>query len=105
MVFAAVTDVWKNTVSITDLTIEQLMEIEVATVYGASKFAQKVTQAPASVNIVTREDIQRYGYRTLADTLRSMPGFYTAYDRSYAYAGIRGFSMPGDYNTRVLLLV
>jgi outer membrane receptor for ferrienterochelin and colicins len=91
--------------SIADLTIEELMEIEVETVYGASKFEQKVTQAPASVSIVTQSDIKRYGYRTLADILRSVPGFYTAYDRAYEYAGVRGFSRPGDYNTRLLLLV
>ncbi|MBA4417333.1 MAG: TonB-dependent receptor [Syntrophus sp. (in: bacteria)] len=91
--------------AVTDLTIEQLMTIEVATVYSASKFEQKITQAPASVSIVTESDIKQYGYRTLADILRSMPGFYTSYDRTYTYAGIRGFSRPGDYNTRLLLLV
>ncbi len=91
--------------SVTDLSIEQLMEVEVATVYGASKFTQKVTEAPASVSIVSELDIKRYGYRNLADILRSVRGFFTFYDRAYAYIGTRGFSRPGDYNTRVLLLV
>jgi iron complex outermembrane receptor protein len=102
---AAVADGADTRTSITDLTIEQLMEIEVDSVYGASRFEQKVTQAPASVSIVTRTDIQRYGYRTLAEILRSVPGFYTTYDRAYEYAGVRGFSRPGDYSTRLLLLV
>ena len=90
---------------LTDLELEELMEIEVVTVYGASKFEQKVTEAPAAVSIVTSSDIKRYGYRTLADIIRSIRGFYTTYDRNYHYLGMRGFSRPGDYNTRFLLLV
>jgi iron complex outermembrane receptor protein len=57
------------------------------------------------VSVVTRDDIQRFGYRDLAAVLRSMPGLYTTYDRTYTYLGVRGFSPPGDYNTRVLLVV
>ncbi len=90
---------------LTDLSIEELMELEVEDVSGASKFGQKVTEAPSSVSIVTAEDIKRYGYRTLAEILQSVRGFYTGNDRSYSYAGIRGFSRPGDYNTRMLLLI
>jgi len=87
------------------MSLEQLMEIPVNTVFGASKFLQKVTEAPASISIVTSEDIRRYGYRTLADILRSARGFQTTYDRNYTYLGVRGLARPGDYNTRILLLV
>jgi outer membrane receptor for ferrienterochelin and colicins len=88
-----------------EMSVEQLMSVEVATVYGASKYEQKVTEAPASVSIVTRDEIRRYGYRTLADALRSVRGIYVTYDRNYNYIGVRGFNRPGDYNSRVLLLV
>ncbi|MEN6624399.1 MAG: TonB-dependent receptor [Smithella sp.] len=90
---------------LTDLDIQELMEIKISTVYGASKYEQKLTEAPASVSIITSSDIQQYGYRTLADILRSVRGFYTTYDRNYHYLGIRGVSRPGDYNSRYLLLV
>lgn len=90
---------------LTGFNIEQLMDVEVATVYGASKFEQTVLEAPSSISIVTASDIKQYGYRTLADILRSIRGFYTTYDRNYDYIGIRGFSRPGDYNSRVLLLI
>lgn len=86
-------------------SLEELMTIEVASVYSASKYLQKVTEAPSSVSIVTAEQIQRYGYRTLAELLRSVRGFYATNDRNYSYIGVRGFARPGDYNTRVLLLV
>jgi len=88
---------------LTQLPLEQLMSIDV--VYGASKHEQKVTEAPSFVSVVTSEDIARYGYRTLADVLRSVHGFYTTYDRNYTYLGVRGFSRPSDYNSRFLLLL
>lgn len=86
----------------TALSIEQLMSLEV---YTASKFLQKASEAPASVSIISADDIKRYGYRTLTDALKSLRGVYIAYDRNYSYIGIRGFGRPGDYNTRILLLV
>ncbi len=81
------------------------MNVEIDSVYGASKYKQKVSTAPASITIVTAEEIKRYGYRTLADILRDVPGFYVSYDRNYDYVGVRGFGRPGDYNSRILLLV
>lgn len=86
-----------------ELSLEDLLRIEV--VSGASKFPQPTTDAPASVSIVTAEQIRRYGYRSLEDILRSVRGLYVSYDRNYSYIGMRGFGRPGDYNTRVLLLI
>jgi len=91
--------------SLTDMSIEELMSLRIESVYGASGFRQKVTEAPASITIITSEDIQRHGYRTLADILRNVPGFYVTYDRNYSYLGVRGFGLPGQYNNSIALLV
>lgn len=88
-----------------DLSLEQLMDLKVERVYGVSRHEQKVTQAPSSVSIVTADDFQRFGWRTLSDMLRSVRGFYTSDDRNYSYLGVRGLLRPGDYNTRMLILV
>jgi outer membrane receptor protein involved in Fe transport len=83
-------------------SLDQLLEMKV---YSASRHDQSTSEAPSAVSVITREQIQKYGYRTLADILRSVRGFYTSYDRNYTYVGARGFATPGDYNTRVLLLI
>src|SRR6266581_1213819 len=90
---------------LTTLSPEELMKVEVATVYSASKFEQKVTEAPASVSIVTADEIKKYGYRTLSDILRSLRSFNITYDRNYTFVGVRGFGRAGDYNSRILLQV
>ncbi|MBI5739822.1 MAG: TonB-dependent receptor [Nitrospirae bacterium] len=87
---------------LTEMSIEELMNV---TVYGASKFEQKTTEAPSSVSIITSEDIKKYGYRTLSDILKSQRSFYITYDRNYSYVGVRGFGRSGDYNGRVLILI
>jgi outer membrane receptor for ferrienterochelin and colicins len=87
------------------LSIEQLMDLEVDTVYGASRYDQKVTDAPSSISIVTSDEIKKYGYRTLADILKSVRGFFITNDRNYSYVGVRGFGRPGDYNSRILVQI
>ena len=84
---------------------EAIVFQEIPSVYGASRFEQKVTEAPSFVTLITSSDIKRHGHRTLAEVLSGVPGFFVTYDRNYNYLGIRGFNRPGDFNTRVLLLV
>src|SRR5262245_48354426 len=84
---------------------EMILFQDLPSVFGASKYEQKPSEAPASISIITSEEIQKFGYRTLSEILRSVRGFFTTYDRNYSYIGTRGFDRPGDYDTRVLLLL
>ncbi len=88
-----------------DLTLEELMALDAGQVYGASERLQPVTEAPASVSFVTADEIARFGYRTLADILRGVRGMHVSDDRNFSLLGVRGFGKPGDYNSRILLLV
>ncbi len=91
-----------NEADLSNASLEQLGTINV---YTASKHLQSAREAPSSVTVITADEIQRYGYRTLADILQTVRGFFVTYDREYSSLGVRGFARPGDYNNRVLLLV
>ena len=71
----------------------------------ASKYEQKSAAAPASVTILTADDLAQNGYRTLQEVLENVRGFYVSNDRNYPYLGTRGFSRPSDFNNRILLLI
>ena len=101
---ASATETNQNSADLTSLSLEALMEIEVPVVFGASKFEQKAMEAPSSVTVITSDEIKRYGYRTLADILQSVQGFYVSYDRNYSSLGSRGVNLS-DSNNRILLLV
>ncbi len=88
--------------SLLSMSLEELMEIEIVT---TSKFAQTASEASAFTTVITREDIEQYAYRSLAEALGHAAGFYRNTDLAYEYVGVRGFGTPGDYNSRVLILV
>lgn len=74
-------------------------------VYAASKFAQQAADAPAAVTVLTAGDIRTYGWRTLADVLGGVRGVHVRYDRFYNYLGVRGLARPGDFSSRLLVLI
>ena len=91
-----------QTKDVMDLSPEELKGVQV---YSASMYLQSDREAPSSVTVITAEQISQFGYRTLADALRSVRGFDITYDRNYDYVGVRGFSRPGGYNDQILLLI
>lgn len=84
------------------LSLEQLVQREV---YGVSRVHERLIDAPASVTVITADEIRSFGYRTLAEALNGVRGTFVHSDRVYSYLGVRGFAPVGDFNTRVLLLI
>ena len=74
-------------------------------VSAASRVTESVEDAPASVTIISSQELRAMGYPTIAEAVRGIRGLYISDDRTYATIGFRGFSRPGDYGNRVLVLL
>jgi len=85
-----------------DRALDSLLNTRIS---SASKYSQTAAEAPASVTIVTADEIRLHGYTDLEELLESVRAMYITNDHNYAYLGTRGFSRPADYNSRVLLMV
>jgi outer membrane receptor protein involved in Fe transport len=72
---------------------------------AATKSAIASESAPASITVITADEIAAFGYTSLTEALTAIRGAFTSNDRSYESIGFRGFSPPGDYTNRVLVLV
>lgn len=81
----------------------QLAPLEEVT--AASRVTESLDDAPASVTVISQQELRAMGYPTLAEAVRGVRGLYLSDDRSYVTIGVRGFSRPGDYGNRVLILL
>lgn len=91
-----------ETVDITQLPLEQLLETEYI---PASRIARQISDAPSAVAVVTAQDIRDFGYRSLSEILKSMRGLYVTSSLNYDTLGGRGFGHPGDYAGRLMLTI
>ena len=86
------------------LSIEDLMQMQVATVTTASKRSEKATAAPGTVMVIDKNDILLRGYSTLKDVLRDLPGmdlagnFFSEIGTQVSVRGITG-------NNKIVVLV
>jgi iron complex outermembrane receptor protein len=86
---------------LTELSLEELMNVEVTTV---SKKPERRVDAADAIYVLTGEDIRRSGVRTIPDALRLVPGVQVAQVDSSTWAiGIRGFASPLSRSVLVLV--
>ncbi|MDQ1266978.1 MAG: hypothetical protein QG635_2131, partial [Bacteroidota bacterium] len=60
-------------------SLEDMLDMDVN---AASKYSQKIRETAASVSIISYDQIERYGWRTLHDALISIRSIYGRNDRS-----------------------
>ena len=74
-------------------------------VVGADKREQSLGNVASAVTVISGDRIRRFGYRTVGEALAAVAGVYTVDTRIVYGIGIRGLDIPGDFNTRILVLV
>lgn len=84
------------------LSLEELLN---AKVFSASKYETNAAESPTSISVISAEEIQKYGYRTLLEVLQNETGFYVRNHISYSTLGVRGFAPLGESSGRILVLV
>jgi outer membrane receptor protein involved in Fe transport len=83
-----------------DLQFTTLEEVS-----AASRYTESVDDAPASVTVISNQELRAMNYPTIAEAVRGVRGIYLSNDTSYDTIGVRGFSRPGDYGNRILILI
>ncbi len=84
-----------------ELSIEELVSLEVTSV---SRKAEPLADATSAVFVITRDDIERHGIRSIPDALRLAPGLNVAQIDANKWAvGSRGLS--GRYANKLLVLM
>ncbi len=94
-----------NADSYFEMSLKELLDVEVL-VSTAGKAPEKIAEIPASVVLIEREDIENYGYMTLAEILGHIPGLFPTNDYSWdgVNFGVRGF-WSGVVNRNMIILV
>lgn len=87
---------------ILSMSLEEIMDIKIIT---AGKKEERVADIPASAVIITRRDIETYGYLTLEEILENVPGMFVIDDLApYRKTfGVRGFY--AGYPRNIIFLV
>lgn len=87
-----------------ELSLEELMNIEITT---ASKSREKQSDAPAIVEVLTRDELNRFGGTTLKDVLTRVPGLaaVSGYFTDRSMIGFPGDALQAPTSRHVLLLI
>lgn len=86
------------------LSLDDLLNSEINT---ASKKSELLREVPASVVIITKDEIQSLGFKSYTEILNHITGFYMIDDAHYLghkNFGVRGFFSAGGF-TNVVILV
>jgi len=93
-----------STEDLMNLPIEDLLNMQISV---AGKKAEKIKDIPASVVVITREDIKKYGFQTLHEILENVPGMYMTDEYNISGTmnyGVRGFYTPGIFANMAVLI-
>lgn len=94
-----------TSVSLVDkYSLEDLFSLKITT---ADKYEQKIEDVPANVEIITKNDIEKFGYKSLKELLSHITGFYQIEDHYWLGSsnfGVRGYFKTGPFANVAILV-
>lgn len=84
---------------ITDVQMRSAGEVT-----AASRVAERIEDAPASVSVIDGRELRAFGYPTIVEALRGSRGIAVHDDGIYPSLGVRGIGILGNYGNRTLVL-
>ena len=83
-----------------DLSLDSLLNLQVVT---ASRKAESLKDAPSNISVITQDQIENWGARSLDDVMRRIAGFTVVHDRDEIVYASRG--NVSDNNSKYLILI
>lgn len=71
---------------------QDAIELQPTTVVSAAGYEQNIAHAPASISVITREQLEKQSYTDVVDAMKSIPGVYVTGGGNMQDVSIRGMS-------------
>ncbi|MEL0166639.1 MAG: TonB-dependent receptor [Pseudomonadaceae bacterium] len=75
-----------------ETTSEELVELLPITVVTAAGYEQNIADAPASISVITREQLEKQSYSDVTDAVRNVPGVFVTGGGNMQDISIRGMA-------------
>ena len=79
-----------------DLSLVDLMNLDPKVTTATRSVALTLEEAPSTMTLISREQIDRHGYRTIGEALASVPGLFVVDDLVTSNLAIRGIHAGSD---------
>jgi outer membrane receptor for ferrienterochelin and colicin len=89
-------------IDVFDLSLEDLMQMEVTSV---SKISQPIGEAPQTINVITEDDIRSRGYTDIEQIIHDLPGFDISRGYGTEYSQIYQRGYRSNNTDRTLFLI
>ncbi|HEX3757102.1 MAG TPA: TonB-dependent receptor [Kofleriaceae bacterium] len=84
--------------------LRDLVLVPERSVSAASRETESIEDAPASVTVISAQELEAFAYPTILEALRGVRGYAVNFDSVYGNASVRGLGQANDFSNRLLVL-
>ncbi|HEY0484339.1 MAG TPA: TonB-dependent receptor [Kofleriaceae bacterium] len=84
--------------------LRDLVLVPERSVSAASRQTESIDEAPASVTVISGQELEAFAYPTILEALRGVRGYAVNFDSVYGNAAVRGLGQANDFSNRLLVL-